>query len=516
MRSVSSVQLAVDASSPTPLHRQLYGQLREAILGRRIRPGARLPSTRMLAAEIGVSRNTILNAYEQLFAEGYLDARGGSATRVAECLPCDVMCVRGRQEGELRLTGVTRRPSSRGAMFSAAHRTCCSEEGPPRPFRTGLPDVGEFPSRIWAGLVARYWRRPSRALSGYGFSAGYPPLRKAISDYLRESRGVCCEPGQVIVVAGSQQGLDLTARVLLDPGDTVWMEDPGYLGARSAFAAAGARLQPVPVDQEGLDITAAAETDQTARMAYVTPSHQYPLGALMSLPRRLRLLDWARRTGAWILEDDYDSEFRYTGRPLAALQGLDTEGCVVYLGTFSKVLSPALRLGYLVVPPALVDVFTAAREVAGEHAPMMEQAALADFIADGHFARHIRRMRMIYAERQAALIKASSGFDGLFEVEPRPAGMHATLWLGTGMDDQETSRRAAEGGVDTRPMSIFWLRPPDRHGLLLGYAAFTPAEIREGVKKLSAALRGLGRSRRRSAVTSSRRPPSNSSPRRDL
>jgi GntR family transcriptional regulator/MocR family aminotransferase len=249
-------------------------------------------------------------------------------------------------------------------------------------------------------------------------------------------------------------------------------------------------------------------------MAYVTPSHQYPLGVLMSLPRRLRLLDWARRSGGWILEDDYDSEFRYTGRPLAALQGLDTEGCVVYLGTFSKVLSPALRLGYLVVPPALADAFSAAREVAGEHAPMMEQAALADFIAEGHFARHIRRMRMIYAERQAALIKASSEFDGLLAVEPRPAGMHATLWLGAGRDDREASRRAAENGVDTRPMSAFWLRPPDRHGLLLGYAAFTPSEIRDGVKRLAAALRGVRSTGRRSAGTSSRRPPSSPSSRR--
>jgi len=494
MRSVSSVQVAVDPSLSTALHRQLYEQLREAILCRRLRPGTPVPSTRLLAAEVGVSRNTILNAYEQLLAEGYLEARVGSATRVADRLPDDVLCVRTGTDGELRLSDAARRPSSRGALFAAAHRTCCVEQGPPRPFRSGVPDVEAFPSTVWAGLVARYWRHPSRALSGYGFSAGYPPLRKAIAEYLRESRGVRCEPGQVIIVAGSQQGLDLAARVLLDPGDAVWMEDPGYLGARSAFAASGARLLPIPVDQDGLNVAAASAIDPTARMAYVTPSHQYPSGVLMSLPRRLRLLDWARRSGSWILEDDYDSEFRYTGRPLAALQGLDSQGCVVYLGTFSKVLSPALRLGYLVVPPTLVDVFESAREVAGEHSPMMEQAALADFITEGHFSRHIRRMRMIYAERQAVLLKAASGLAGVFQVEPRQAGLHVSLWLGAGMDDREASRRAAEGGVDARALSMYWLRSPDRHGLLLGYAAFTPKEIREAAKRLCAVLRGMRRS----------------------
>ena len=500
MKPLTSVQLAVDPDSQTPLHRQVYDQIREAILGRRLRPGARVPSTRMLASELGVSRNTILFAYEQLYAEGYFETRGGSATRVAERLPEDVMCVRGSPEVDLRQTGSTRGPSRRGALFPLAYGRCCEEEGPARPFRSGVPDEEAFCSSAWAGLVGRYWRRPSRALAGYQFPSGYPPLRKVIAEYLRESRGVRCEPGQVILTAGSQQGLDLAARVLLDPGDTVWMEDPGYLGAHSAFAAAGARLLPVTVDEEGLDVATAASIDQTARLAYVTPSHQYPLGSLMSLPRRLRLLDWARRSSAWIVEDDYDSEFRYTGRPLAALQGLDTDGSVVYLGSFSKVLSPALRLGYLVAPPSLADTFASARAVSGWHAPMIEQAALADFISDGHFARHIRRMRMVYAERQAALTRAWKQCDGDFELEPRQSGLHVNLYLSKGMDDRMAAEKAAESGVDTRPLSKFWLGPPARTGLLLGYAAFSPEEIRAGVKRLSVALRGLRKPARVRAV----------------
>ncbi len=495
MRAVSSTQIGLEPSSSTPLHRQLYEQVREAILCRRLRTGARLPSSRMLARELGVSRNTVLSAYEQLFAEGYLEAKGGSATRVAERLPDDILCVCAQARRGPPPAGAIRGPSRRGIMICGACPRCCEDAGPPRPLRVGLPAIEEFPSAVWARLVAHQWRHPSRHLSAYGHAAGYWPLRRAITGYLRESRGVRCAPEQVVVVAGSQQGLDLAGRVLLDPGDAVWMEDPGYFGAWKALAAAGARLVPVALDAEGIAVAGAAAADPTARMAYVTPSHQYPLGMVMSLARRLQLLDWARRAGAWILEDDYDSEYRYTGRPLAALQGLDTDGCVIYLGTFSKVLSPALRLGYLVAPPELVDTFLSAREAADQHSPMMEQAALAEFIAEGHYARHIRRMRMLYAERQEALVEAARALAGTLDVEPGEAGLHLVGWLAEGLNDRDAARGAAQQGVDSRPLSDCCLRPSPRGGLMLGYAAFTPKEIREAVRRLSVALHGLRRSK---------------------
>ncbi len=333
------------------------------------------------------------------------------------------------------------------------------------------------------------WRGLPSALLGYGHPSGYRPLREEIAAYLGAARAVRCVWEQVIVVSGSQQALDLAARVLLDPGDAAWVEDPGYAGARGALTGAGARLVPVPVDEEGLRVSAGMARCADARLAHVSPSHQYPLGATMSLPRRLELLAWASRAGSWVIEDDYDSEFRYTGRPVEALQGLDAEGRVIYVGTFSKVLSPALRLGYLVVPPDLVDPFTAARELADRHAPTVEQATLARFIAEGHFARHVRRMRALYAERQVALVSAAArDLPGLVDVGPAEAGMHLVGWLPADADDREASRRAEAGGVEANALSLYGIEPLRRGGLLLGYAAVDEAGIRDGVRRLAAAL----------------------------
>jgi GntR family transcriptional regulator / MocR family aminotransferase len=285
--------------------------------------------------------------------------------------------------------------------------------------------------------------------------------------------------------------------VLLDPGDAAWTEEPGYPGARAAFRAAGARLVHVPVDAEGLDVSAGATLEPRARLIYVTPSHQFPLGMTMSLPRRLALLDWASRAGAWVVEDDFDSEYRYEGRPLASLQGLDTEGRVVYVGTFSKVLFPSLRLGYLVVPQSLVDAFTAARAMAGRHSPSIEQAVLTDFIEEGHFGRHIRRMRTLYRERQTALVKALKEEAGdLVEVEPSPAGIHLVAWLREGLDDGEVSREALARGVEARPMSAFHAGRPVRGGVELGYAAYDEEKIRRGAALLAEAIRACASARR--------------------
>jgi GntR family transcriptional regulator/MocR family aminotransferase len=496
---------ALDPAAPAPLYRQLYDALRDAILGGRLAPGARLPATRALAAQLGVSRNTVVNAFEQLLAEGYISGRTGSGTYVAATLPDDLLTARATHipmpfgnAGVTRAGGAARAPSARGRSLAATPVSAMSASPQEartgsalRVFRHGLPALDEFPGAQWARLAARRWRRPPRELLGYGDPTGYAPLREALAAYLQASRAVRCTPEQVLIVSGSQQALDLAARVLLDPGDAAWIEDPGYVGARGALLSAGARVVPVPVDGDGLDVAAGIARCPGARLAYVSPSHQYPLGATLSLSRRLALLEWAARAGAWILEDDYDSEFRYAGRPLASLQGLDGEARVIYIGTFSKVLFPALRLGYVVAPPDLVDALAAARALADRHAPTLDQAVLADFIAEGHFARHIRRMRGLYAERQAALVAAARALDGLLEVRPAEAGMHLMGWLPPGVDDDTAARAAAEHGVDALALSAHALERPARGGLLLGYAAFDAPALRAGVRRLGAALRTL-------------------------
>lgn len=488
----------VNRSSGVPLHKQLYDGLREAIFAGRFPAGARLPSTRGLAVELGVSRNTITGAFSQLLAEGYLEGRVGSGTFVAGVLPDEMLKTRRGSRGfgierEETLPSSGRRLSRRGELLAATQTVTVRDMGRLRAFRPCVPALDEFPIRKWRLLASRRLRRSTSDLLGYGDPAGYLPLREAIAGYLGAARAVRCSPEQVVVVSGSQQALDLVARVLLDPGEAAWVEDPGYSGARAALVGAGARLVPVPVDEEGLDVSAGIEREAGALLAYVTPSHQYPLGPTMGLARRLELLRWASGAGAWIVEDDYDGEYRYSGRPLEALQGLDAEGRVIYVGTFSKVLFPALRLGYLVVPPDLTDTFVAARELSDRHAPVIEQAVLTDFITEGHFARHVRRMRTLYASRQEALVDAAKKeLDGLIDVSPAEAGMHLVGFLPEGSDDHEASRMAAAHGVEAPPISSYALEPlpgrPSSRGLLLGYAAFTEPEILRGIRQLATAL----------------------------
>ena len=321
---------------------------------------------------------------------------------------------------------------------------------------------------------------------------GYLPLREAIAAYLGAARGARCTAGQVVVTAGAQQGLDLVARVLVDPGDTVWLEDPGYPAARGVFSAAGASLVPVGLDGEGLQ-PAAAGGAGPPRLVYVTPSRQYPTGVTMSAARRMELLRWADAADAWVVEDDYDSEFRYASRPLNCLQGLDESGRVIYVGTFSKTVFPGLRLGYLVVPDALVDAFGQARAIADRQAPGLEQAALADFIALGHFAGHVRRMRALYEERRDALLEAArQHLGGAVTMGDTAAGMLALAWLPRGVSDQQASRRALAAGVEAPPLSSYAIRPPRRGALLLGYAGYPPQALRAAVRRLAAALAGSG------------------------
>lgn len=490
--------ISLDRASSVSLYRQLYESLREAILKRQLKPGTQLPATRVLAVDLDVSRNTVTNAYDQLTAEGYLTGKTGAGTFVTLDLPDEVLQVRSsRQPAQQQIDHSaldTSDLSRRGAAMMATPVTLTQYSLKPRPFRTGLPDLDAFPTKIWARLMARRWRALSPDLLTYGPPAGYQPLREAIAAYVGAARGVRCEPDQVMVVSGAQQALDLAARVLLNPGDPVWVEDPGYLGARAVLLAAGAQLIPVPVDDQGLDVEAGWRACPKARLACITPSHQYPLGVTMSLSRRLNLLEWATQSGAYVLEDDYDSEYRYTGHPLSALQSLDTTGRVIYIGTFSKVLFPGLRLGYMIAPPHLVDLFVAARELADRGSAWFEQAVLADFIVDGHFARHIRRMRTLYAERQAALVRlAQERLSGQLEIKSAEAGLHLVGWLPEHVDDRLISQRLAGRGVEARPVSAYALTPPRRGGLVLGYAAISVESIHRGVDQLEKTLQeGLG------------------------
>lgn len=518
-RTASSpdVLVAVDPAVPTPNWRQVYNGLRNAILGGRLRTGARLPATRTLAAELSLSRNTITAAYDQLRAEGYIEQRVGAGSFVAHTVPdtllASVPATRHRQvtragapasaPAALSARGVVLASARLGAYAPGAGRlidraTC--PYGQPIAFRSGVPALDAFPTSVWSRIVARRWRRGEVPLT-YGDPAGYRPLREAIAEYVASARGVRCEYQQVLIVNGSQQGLDLASRLLLDPGDQVWMEDPGYSGARAAFEAAGAVVIPVPVDAGGMQVAEGACRAPRARLAYVTPSHQCPLGPVMSAARRLALLQWAEAANAWIVEDDYDSEFRYAGRPLPSLQGLDEQNRVIYVGTFSKTLFPALRIAYMVVPPNLSEPFSVAHDVASRHAPAHMQTVLTDFIVEGHFARHVRRMRALYAERQRVLLAAAGqALSEHLEIAPADAGLHLVGWLPSGVRDVDASRAAWEHGVQVSPLSRHAITPPARGALLLGYAAYTPAQLRTAAERLARALSSHRSARRHVAV----------------
>ncbi len=472
---------AIDRRAPTPLYRQIYQSYRDAVASRRLRPGQRLPSTRALAAELGISRIPVLAAFEQLLAEGYFETRTGAGTFVAAALP--VADPRAGTSGSERpARGAPRRLATGTRRYGRRNEPWMRGAGA---FRTSIVDTGTFPFGAWARLLARLARNPRSSLLRYGDPMGYLPFRERLAAYLRTARGVRCEAEQILVVSGSQHALQVAALALLDPGDLVWVEEPGYPGARDALALGGAKLVPMAVDEEGLDVARAIARTPRARLAHVTPSHQYPLGATMSAARRMQLLDWARSAGAWILEDDYDSEFRYDSQPIASLQGLDTDARVLYVGTFSKVLFPSLRLGYMVVPADLVERFSAVREALDIFPPTLPQAALAEFFDQGHFARHIRRVRTVYGERRAALVEAlrqELGDD--VEIAGDQAGMQLVALLRKGVDDHAIALAAAQRGLWTMPLSSCYAARARRSGLILGYGGTTIGEIRAGARRL--------------------------------
>lgn len=474
--------ITVDRRSAQSLQRQIYDSCRSAILEARLRPGQRLPSSRVLAAETGVSRFPVLNAYAQLVAEGYVESRVGAGTVVSASLPEHSIT-----SGPARAKSAPAHPgprhiASRSKLLPTAIKLpWLSHFGA---FRVGQVAFDKFPRQIWSSLVARRCRADNPKSVHYGDLMGSPALRRAVANYLRTARSVRCEAEQVLIVNGSQQALELAARALLNPGDRVWVEEPSYPLARNVFTLNGCHLVPVPVDAEGLNVAAGIRKFRKARAAFVTPSHQFPLGVTMSASRRLQLVEWAQSAGAWVIEDDYDSEYRYESLPIASLQGLDPNARVIYIGTFSKVLFPALRMGYIVVPPDLIGPFFTVRRVMDLGMPTFFQEVLADFIDEGHFARHIRRTRLVYAQLRRELVET---LDKTFGASLAPvgseAGMHIAVMLPNGFRDEEIAERAARHHLSVWPLSRMYLGKP-RQGFILGFGGVTRKEIPHAVGKL--------------------------------
>jgi GntR family transcriptional regulator/MocR family aminotransferase len=480
-----SPSVLVDRSSDVPLSVQLYSGIRDAILNRELRAGMRVPPTRFLAQQLKLSRNTVTSAYDQLISEGYLEGRIGSGTVVATTLP-EYLLVAPKTEQASR-TKSPKSLSQRGIRLSSGTDFLRPQLSAPRAFMAGEPDLAAFPFHVWSKLLSKRWNNPKYNMLSDADPSGYKPLREAIAAYIRVARSVRCEADQIFVVNGSQQALDITVRLLTDPGDTVVMEDPGYARARTAFEAAGASVYPLDVDQCG----ACVPRNTPARLAFLTPSHQFPLGVTMCLQRRLDFLRWAESNDAWILEDDYDGEYRYRGHPEPALQGMDGAERVFYIGSFSKTLFPALRLGYIVVPESLVDSFWRARLIIDGHFPILEQAVVADFILEGYFGQHIRRMRLLYEERQEALLEGAKGeLKGLLKIPPCDSGMHLLGWLPEGLCDLQVAESAKAQGVYVRPLSWYRMRDSEHSGLILGFAATNPEQIGRGIKRLSKAIEG--------------------------
>jgi GntR family transcriptional regulator/MocR family aminotransferase len=472
----------------------LYEELRSAILDARLRRGTRLPSTRDLAVRYGVARGTVVSVFEQLRAEGYLVGKVGAGTYVNSQLPEDLL----EAKSVAKTAGpIQRRPVSLSQFAQRLPPVSRAETPRIRAFRIATPAVDSFPLKLWAQIASRRMRSATRSLLTDDDSAGYRPLRHAIAEYLGTARGVRCTAEQVVILAGIQQAIDVTSRLLLDPGDGVCVEDPCFPGVTAMFAALGARVVPVPLDECGLNVRQGRRLCPKPKLIYVTPAHQFPLGMTMSAGRRLELLDWARRTGAFIFEDDYDSEYRYSGHPIPALQGVDQNGSVIIAGSFGKLLFPSLRLGYVVVPPGILDKFIAERSTTDRHSAVIDQAILLDFIAEGHFARHIRRMRELYASRLGVLrVSVRRRLEGAVRLPDIEAGVHTPAWLSAPLRASAISKASAEKNVEALPLSIFSSRADSYEALLLGFGAVDGRELQRGVDVLAAVIDNQLRQRR--------------------
>ena len=485
--SVSPV-IMIDRDEAKPLHRQVYEGYREAILRGDLAPGQRIPSSRELASEIQVSRFPVLHAYAQLTAEGYFESQVGSGTFISTTLPEQMMSSgNGTEQSEQGPTG--NRPVSRRSLLYPKYPRDTNLSGLGA-FGLHHAELDQFPFQIWSGLMNRHSRNPSSSSMRRINPMGSPRFREEVCFYLRTARSVKCDPEQIMVVSGSQQALDITARVLFDPRDLVLIEEPGYNLQRKLLEAAGCRLRLVPVDDQGMDV-AKATGCKGAKAAFVTPSHQFPLGSTMSATRRLQLLNWAQRTGAWVVEDDYDSEYRFDARPIASLQGLDVNARVIYIGTFSKMLFPSLRVGYIVIPRDLIQLFESVRFAMDIFPPYLYQEVLADFMALGHLGRYTRKMRQIYAERRNALIESlRTEFGDFLGVHGAAAGMHVSVTLPDGHNDVEIAARASAQRLLLWPLSKYYAGKNARHGFVLGFGSTPTEQIPRAVKQLRALVLG--------------------------
>ncbi|TAM32189.1 MAG: PLP-dependent aminotransferase family protein [Paraburkholderia sp.] len=474
----------LDKDSAEPAYRQLLQLMQQAILTGRLAPGTKLPSSRTLALDLGVARNTVLHVYDQLSAEGYVISSTGSGTYVADTRPDSAAVGLRPPAGANASAEAGSTPAGaacpRGDMSVRGQRLI-DEAGVSAKqwgaFMPGVPDVAEFPSRTWSRLQSRLWRSASHDLLTYAPGGGYRPLRRALSDYLRVARSVRCSPDQIIITTGIHQSMDLAVRLLADVGDRAWVEEPCYWGARSVLQSSGLKLAPIPIDDEGLN-PGEADLCEPPRIALVTPSHQYPLGMVMSLARRRMLLEYARQHKVWIIEDDYDSEFRYGSRPIASLQGLDNADRVIYVGSLGKMLFPGLRIGYMVVPERLAATFRTGVAELYREGQLMQQAVLAEFIMDGYLTSHVRRMRTLYGERRQLLIDAvTRHFGDALPVMGDEAGLHFVLGLPAHCDDRAVTADALNNGVIVRPLASYYSRTQERKGILTGYACVPHEQI---------------------------------------
>lgn len=464
--------ISLQRESSTGLFQQLFDALRAAILSGRLQSGNRLPSTRLMASQLKVSRNTVASVYEQLVAEGYLCSQRGSGTRVVDSLPGQKPVSQNSPQSK----APSRQPSSkRPALLSPS-----------------LPATEAFPVNIWKRLGNQVYRQfNTSSWMDYGEAAGFWPLRECIADYLIRQRGLVCTHEQILIVNGAQQALDLTSRLLLNENDSIWLEDPCYQGARNVFDRSGISVNAIPVDRNGMDVDYALNQDDNAKLAFVTPSHQYPLGSVLSLRRRLQLLDWAKQKNSWIIEDDYGGEYRYTGKPLMALQGLDNHQRVIYLGSFSKVLFPSLRLAYMVLPEELIEKFVGARALIDMSPATFPQIQLSEFIRQGYFTAHIRKMRSLYAERMAELERAVKRHIPEMSLLKCNSGMHATGLLTEINDDQALERQVRAVGLRTPALSKHYFREPLQYGLLLGFASTPEDKIQPAIVSLKEQIKIL-------------------------
>lgn len=483
--------LQFDRTSKTPISAQLGCALRDMILSGELAPGQRLPSSRTLAKDQNVSRTTAISVYEQLAAEGLIRSSIGAGAYVAETLRDG----RPAPAPTARTDDAIRRPprlAQLSAEASEHYFPRLAHPENPRPFITGIPAFDEFPMGLWSSLASRYWRQPRNLLLGYPAPEGVMELRRAVATHLRANRGIVCEAEQVFIFNGAQDAFNHIGNTLLDPGDLVWIENPGAIGARNSLISSGANLVPLSIDSEGMDVAEGLDLAPNFRLAFVTPAHQHPLGVTMSLQRRFELLRAAERAGAWIIEDDYVGEFHYAGHPPPTLKSVDTSGRVIYVGSFSKTLFAALRLGYVVAPPELVDVFHRIAGATLQGSPASLQSIVASFIDQGHFASHIRRMRRVYSERlQALLDGAQRHCADMIEIAPTETGFHTVGRLADDLDEIAVAERAAARGILVSPISRFAIRPVRQKGLILGFSSVPPRTISSATEALGALLRQM-------------------------